>query len=221
MLDRPRYRHPSTGISLLIMLTSYYLMDKALRQELSVNVIWVHTDSSIRNQAYMVANWTNLTDSYIINQTGTLSYRDTMRQFIVHAICYHDSTPALMLDSTHNAQKWRNASTHGHTDATHKNTLSFRAPLIVELWNRDIKISPVIMMKFGGFNILLRHTSVFTRLPTQGFESLLYVWELWPWLFILHHFRFLISSSLLFNRQVWRGRCHWIPTMTTGYVDRR
>lgn len=77
-------------------------MDIALRQRLSVCIIWLHTDvSSIRDQAYVVANRASLTDSYIINQTETLSYRDTMRQFIVHAICYHDSTPALMLDSTH------------------------------------------------------------------------------------------------------------------------
>lgn len=91
-------------------------MEKALPQRLRVFIIWLSTDvSSIRGQAYMVANRATLTHSYIINQTETLSYRDTMRQFIVQAICYHDSTPALMLDGTRHAHECKNASTN--TDA--------------------------------------------------------------------------------------------------------
>ena len=67
----------------------------------------------------MVANRATLTHSYIINQTETLSYRDTMRQFIVHAICYHDSTPALMLDGTRRtAHKCTNGNTT-HRQKTH------------------------------------------------------------------------------------------------------
>lgn len=73
----------------------------------------------------MVANRATLTDSYTINHTETLSYRDTMRQFIVHAICYHDSTPALMLDGTHHALKCKNSTRYPP-----KNTFYFRAPLI-------------------------------------------------------------------------------------------
>lgn len=51
----------------------------------------------------MLAKRATLTDSYIINQTETLPNGDTLRQFIVHAICYHDSTPALMLYSSRHA----------------------------------------------------------------------------------------------------------------------
>lgn len=83
-------------------------------------------------RACVVANRATLTHSYIINQTETLSYRDTMRQFIVHAICYHDSTPALMLDGTRRtAHKRTNGSTHTHThSATYRNTFSFSCALI-------------------------------------------------------------------------------------------
>lgn len=54
---------------------------------------------------HLTAHWyvsegkpgSSLTDSYIINQT--LSYRDAIRQFIVHAICYHGDAPSPMLNS--------------------------------------------------------------------------------------------------------------------------
>lgn len=62
-----------------------------------------------RGHAYVVANTATLTDTHIINQTETLSYGDATRQFIVHAICYHDSTPALMLDGTHRTHKCKEA----------------------------------------------------------------------------------------------------------------
>lgn len=77
----------------------------------------MHSDvSSIREQegggcVVFPPNGATRTHSQTINQTDTLSYRDTKRQFIVHAICYRDGAPALMLHgSLARAQKCKNSA---------------------------------------------------------------------------------------------------------------
>lgn len=108
----------------------------------SVWIIWLHTDvSSIRGQAYMLANRATLTDSYTINQTEALYYRDTMRQFIVHAICYHDSTPALMQDVTHNAHKCKDSR---HQNSPFQSSCNLTLILIFEAKTEPTEAGDVI-----------------------------------------------------------------------------
>lgn len=141
-----------------------------------------------------------------------------MRQFIVHAICYHDSTPARMLRSIRQADKFKCSYTTDRqlpcTCHPQRRTVSFRSGfnLAIMLCSVSLKRTAHIMRRVRSR--LVHHTQADHRFPSRG------LWNI-DISSVVYHFSFPVpvSSSLLVKCQVRAGRlrCQWI--LTTDCVE--